>query len=218
MASGTAIRALIAALLIGAALVSIGVSSHQIARRHGSEDFAATVRARLASPAADAPSLGRENAAVTFVEFADFQSDDCGRAAPMARNLIRMYPDRARFEFRQFPSSQHPDAYLAAEASLAANAQGMFWEFHDVLFANPHDLSREALERYAAEVGLDVNAFRHALDTRQFADDVNADVALGRHMRVREVPSVFVNGEPVSVPYGVAELTQLVQSAAPQPR
>jgi protein-disulfide isomerase len=150
---------------------------------------------------------------VTFVEFADFQSDDCGRAAPMARNLHRMYPERARFEFRQFPSSQHPDAYLAAEASLAANAQGKFWEFHDVLFANPHDLSREALERYAASVGMDVKAFRHALDTRQFADDVNADVALGRHMRVREVPSVFVNGEPADVPYGDAELTQLVQAA-----
>jgi hypothetical protein len=119
----------------------------------------------------------------TLVEFSDFQSADCGRAAPMARMLRELFPDRVRFVFRQYPSTRHPDAHLAAEASLAAHAQGKFWEHHDVLFANPHDLRRPALERYAAEIGLDLAAFRHALDARLFAEDVDADIALGHSVQ-----------------------------------
>lgn len=114
--------------------------------------------------------------------------------------------------FRQFPSPRNPDARLAAEASLAAHAQGKFWPYHDVLFANPHDLRRAALERYAAEVGLDLVAFREALDTHRFEADVDADVRLAHHLQVRERPSLFVNGKLASVPYGVAELKALVES------
>jgi hypothetical protein len=134
-------------------------------------------------PHLEAPSIGPPHAELTLVEFADFESADCGRAAPMAHVLKTFFPDRVRLVFRQFPSSKHPDAHLAAQASLAAQAQGKFWEYHDVLFANPHDLTRPALERYARDVGLDMVVFRNALDTRLYAEDVDADLALGARCR-----------------------------------
>jgi protein-disulfide isomerase len=162
----------------------------------------------------EAPLLGPRDAELTLVVFSDFQSEDCGRAAPMARTVSHLYPSRVRVVFRQYPSPKHPDAHLAAEASLAAHAQGKFWAYHDVLFANPHDLSRAALERYASEVGLDLAAFRHALDTHLFSADVDADLALGHKVQALERPSVYANGKPVTVPYGVAELSKLVESAA----
>ena len=56
------------------------------------------------------------------------------------------YGDRVRFVFRQFPLSFHKNAHLAAEASLAANAQGKFWEYHDKLFADQAKLERPDLE------------------------------------------------------------------------
>jgi protein-disulfide isomerase len=160
----------------------------------------------------EAPLLGPPDAEITLVEFADFQSADCARASPMARIATNLYPGRVRVVFRQYPSSKHPDAHLAAEASLAAHAQGKFWSFHDLLFANPQDLSRAALERYASELGLDLTAFRHDLDTRRFAADVDADVELGHKVQALDRPSVYANGKPVSVPYGVAELSKLVET------
>lgn len=163
-------------------------------------------------PHSEAPSLGPADAALTLVEFADFESADCGRAAPMARMLANLFPGRVRFVFRQYPSSKRPAPHLAAEASLAAHTQGRFWEYHDVLFANPHDLGRAALERYAAAIGLDMAAFRHALDAHLYAADVNADVALGHRVQALETPALYANGKPVSMPYGVAELTKLVES------
>jgi protein-disulfide isomerase len=126
--------------------------------------------------------------------------------------VSNLYPARVRVVFRQYPSPKHPDAHLAAEASLAAQAQGKFWPYHDVLFANPQDLQRGALERYASDVGLDLAAFRHDLDTRRFAADVDSDIELGHKVQALDRPSVYANGQPVTVPYGVAELSKLIDT------
>jgi protein-disulfide isomerase len=171
---------------------------------------------RLAEPrrsatAVEVPAFGPTAAKVTLVEFSDFDCSDCARASRLATTVKNLYGDRVRFVFRQFPLTKHERAFLVAEASLAAQAQGRFWEYHDVLFANQHELTRSALERYAAHVGLDLAEFRRALDERRFAADVDADRALGRDVLVAEVPALFVNGQRVAVPYGVDELMAIVE-------
>ncbi len=79
-----------------------------------------------------------------------------------------------------------------------------------MLFANPQDLSRPALERYAREVGLDLRAFRSALDRKTFAADVDRDLAPGRKMFLSGAPAVLLNAKRVEVPYGVEELSELL--------
>lgn len=161
----------------------------------------------------EAPRLGPREAELTLTVFADFQSEHCGRAAPMARNATQRYPGRVRVVFRQAPSPGHPDARLAAQASLAAHAQGKFWPYHDLLFANPQDLGRAALERHAVELGLDMDAFRRALDTELFAPDVDEDVRLARTLQVTQRPALFMNEKAVSMPFGLAELEALIDGA-----
>ncbi|MGC4087137.1 MAG: thioredoxin domain-containing protein [Polyangiaceae bacterium] len=159
-----------------------------------------------------APTLGGADAKLTLVEFCDFQTPDCGRASPMAHTLQNMYGDRVRFVFRQYPSPKVPHAALVAEAALAANDQGKFWEYHDVLYSNPQDHGRAALERYAQELQLDMARFRRALDEHVFANDVAADVALGHQVQALDRPSLYANGRRVAMPYGVTELSKLVDA------
>mgnify|MGYP002624585724 FL=1 len=85
---------------------------------------------------ADDPILGAENATVTVVEFGDFQCPACGALHPVLQQVKEDLGDQpVRFVYRQFPLTQiHEYAQLAAEASLAADAQGKFWEYHDLLF------------------------------------------------------------------------------------
>jgi protein-disulfide isomerase len=161
-----------------------------------------------------APSLGPPDAPVTLVVFADFDDGDCARASPMATTIKNLYSDRVRLVFRQFPLAVHPNAHLAAEASLAAHAQGKFWAFHDLLFGNPQAHDRAALDRYAREAGLDCARFRKALDQRSFATDVDADIDLGHKLGIDAVPAVFANGRRALVPYGVDELSRLVGGSA----
>jgi protein-disulfide isomerase len=142
----------------------------------------------------DAPSLGPADAKVVLVEFADFQCPYCGDEEPTLKALHEAYQGRLLFAFKQFPLSFHQHAGLAAEASLAANAQGKFWEYHDALYAHQANLARADLETYAGQLGLDLTAFRAALDNHTFARAVAVDVSQGKRLGVPATPAFYVNG------------------------
>lgn len=146
----------------------------------------------------EVPTYGPEDATVTIVEFSDFQCPYCSAAATAFTELKKSHGDRVRFVFRQFPLSFHQQAHLAAEASLAAHAQGKFWEFHDKLFANQKALGREDLDKYAEEIGLDMAKFKAALDDGTYKKAVDDELALGKEVFVEGTPTMFINGVRVA--------------------
>jgi protein-disulfide isomerase len=145
--------------------------------------------------AGDPPSFGPVDAKLQLVEFIDFENRDCVHAARIARQLRDKYGAQLRFVVRQFPLPYNPHAQLAAEAALAAHAQGKFWPYHDALLANQAQLDRASLERYATEVQLDAAQFKAALDQKQFTAAVAADKALGDELSVVGMPTMFLNGD-----------------------
>jgi protein-disulfide isomerase len=161
----------------------------------------------------DAPAFGPADAKVTIVEFSDFQCPFCSRAANATTQVKEKYKDKVRFVFRQFPLSFHKDAHLAAQASLAAGAQGKFWEYHDKLFANQQALDRASLEKYAQELGLDMAKFKKALDDKTFAAQVDADFKLGEEVGVDGTPTMFLNGARVANPTDINTISAQIDAA-----
>lgn len=161
----------------------------------------------------EAPQFGPKDSKVTVVEFSDFQCPYCARAADVVHQLREKYGTRVHFIFRQFPLPFHEHAHDAAEAALAANAQGKFWDFHDRLFAHQSQLDRSSLEQHAKEAGLDVKAFKKALDGDQFAPNVESDMALGQRVSVQGTPTLFVNGKSVSNPMDFGLVSQMIDDA-----
>jgi protein-disulfide isomerase len=88
----------------------------------------------------------------------------------------------------------HPNARLAAAASMAANEQGKFWEYHDKLFANQTALDRPSLEKYAQELGLNMTKFKSALDSNKYDAVVSADSSQGTSLGANGTPTFFING------------------------
>src|SRR5438128_7895969 len=113
--------------------------------------------------------------AVTVTEFSDFQCPYCQRAAVVVEQLRQSYGDNVKFVFKQMPLPMHQYAFKAAEASVIAQQQGKFWEYHDRLFA-ASDLSVDALKAMAAEVGLKQEEFTKALDSDASRAAVEKDV------------------------------------------
>jgi protein-disulfide isomerase len=146
---------------------------------------------------------GSARAQVTIVEFSDFQCPYCSRVVPTIERLVKEYPDKVRVFFKQNPLPFHDKAALAAEAALAAGAQGKFWKMHDELFANQSALDRPALEKYAANIGLNMGKFKAALDSHTFKAAVDKDLADARELGVQGTPNFFINGRPMrgAVPY-----------------
>ncbi|MGF1466153.1 MAG: DsbA family protein [Sandaracinaceae bacterium] len=147
-----------------------------------------------------APSRGSPMAAVTIVEFSDFECPYCGRAHPILQQLLREYEGQVRLVFKHYPLSSHPHAGVAARAAVAADRQGRFWEMVDLMFEHQTELEEQDLERYAEQIGLDVDRFLDELDDPEVQEAVEADKEEGRRLGVEGTPAFFVNGRRFSEP------------------
>jgi protein-disulfide isomerase len=98
-----------------------------------------------------------------------------------------------RFVFKQMPLPIHPDAFKAAQASVCADEQGKFWEYHDILFS-ANDLSEQALKKYAVDLGLKTDEFNTCLVSEASATGVRRDMQEARQFDVQGTPTFFVNG------------------------
>lgn len=153
------------------------------------------------------PATGPEDAAVTLVEFSDFECPFCGRFFPTFERVKEEYGDRLRIVFRQYPLREiHPNAYGAALASLCAHEQGHFWEMHDLMFQEQDRLDQRSLQDKAERVGLDMAQFNECMASQRYADQIQRDMRAGDRVGVEGTPALFVNGIPVpggAVPYDV---------------
>jgi protein-disulfide isomerase len=177
-------------------------STQKEAEFYASLRAAAGVQIALAPPRVTVASQkdrarGPEAAPVRIVEFSDFQCSFCAKHRLVLAQISERYGDRVRLEFRDFPLSLHAQAPRAAEAARCADAQGKFWELHDVLFANQQALQLPDLKRHATAVGLDMPAFTACMDEATFAADVTRDLELGQSLAISGTPTTFINGRLV---------------------
>ncbi|HVF50167.1 MAG TPA: thioredoxin domain-containing protein, partial [Pyrinomonadaceae bacterium] len=142
----------------------------------------------------DQPMKGNPAATVTLVEFTDFQCPSCAQTQPTIEKLATEYADRVRFVIRDYPLTQHENAFKAAEAAEAAREQGKYWEYVNILFLNQSALQVDKLKAYATQLGLDRQKFDAALESGRFADQVYRDLQDGVRVGVNSTPTVFVNG------------------------
>lgn len=141
-------------------------------------------------------SQGVASAAVTLVEYGDYECPYCGAAYPIIKAVQKKLGSKLRFVFRNFPlNNMHPFAELAAEAAEAAGAQGKFWEMHDAIYENQDSLGEEMLEELAKKLKLDINRFNSDVNTKKYKDRIKKDFMGGVKSGVNGTPSLFINGE-----------------------
>ena len=146
----------------------------------------------------DQPVKGSQTAAVTIVEFTDYQCPSCASTAPVLEKLLKEYSGKVRLVVRDFPLEQHGDAFKAAEAAESAREQGKYWEYVALLMSNQSALGLEQLKTYASQLSLDRKRFDEALDSGKFADKVQRDMRDGIKYGVAGTPAIFINGRQVA--------------------
>ncbi|MEO5766783.1 MAG: thioredoxin domain-containing protein, partial [Polyangia bacterium] len=149
----------------------------------------------------NSPAKGPKNAPLTVVVFSDFQCPFCQRVEPTLTQMEKEYEGKIRMVWKNYPLPFHQNAMPAAEAALAADAQGKFWPMHDKLFANNTALDRPSLEKYAQELGLNMSKFKADLDSGKFKSVIEAESKEGSTFGVTGTPAVFINGRKISGAY-----------------
>jgi protein-disulfide isomerase len=142
-----------------------------------------------------APVLGPKNAPVTIVVWSDFQCPYCGKVEPTLQQLRDEYKGKVRIAWKNQPLSFHPNAMPAAEAAMAADEQGKFWEFHDALFKRQNELGPALYDDLAKQLGLDTNRFHASIEAHKHAAQIKADMAAGSALGADGTPTFFINGK-----------------------
>jgi protein-disulfide isomerase len=168
--------------------------------------------------------LGKPDAPVQILEFADFECPACGNFAVVTEPDVRkriIETGLASYRYFDFPLPMHKNTWYASEAAACANDQGKFWEMHDRLFQGQDQWNTEAtsnptgvFEGYAKDLRLDVAKWRSCYDTQAHLRDIQANKAEGERRKVNQTPT-FVIGDkeiPGVIPYDA--LKALVDSAA----
>ncbi|TMA23315.1 MAG: thioredoxin [Deltaproteobacteria bacterium] len=130
----------------------------------------------------NAPVRGPKNAAVTIVEWSDFQCPFCSRVEPTLKQIMDEYKGKVRIAWKNQPLSFHPNAMPAAEAAMAAYEQGndKFWAMHDKLFEK--------------QGGLDVSKWKSSVESHAASSSIQADMNAGSAVGANGTPTFFING------------------------
>ena len=138
--------------------------------------------------------LGNVNAAVTLVEYGDFECPHCKHAHPLIKQLLKEKGNDIHFVFRNFPLQEiHPYAYAAAITAEAAGQQGKFWEMHDLIFDNQDRLNTYLLMSLAEGIGLDMKQFAKDSKSKELRDKIETDFESGVRSGVNGTPKFFIN-------------------------
>jgi protein-disulfide isomerase len=144
--------------------------------------------------AADGHSIGDSAAAVTIVEFADFECPYCRRFAATIDSL-RANKQSVRIVFRHFPIAGHRFAIAAARASECAGDQGRFEQMHRVLYANQDSLGLQSWIWFGRRAGVaDTARFNRCVISGAPIAALARDTAAAHRLGVRGTPTLLLNG------------------------
>ncbi|MFT4637154.1 MAG: protein-disulfide isomerase [Verrucomicrobiales bacterium] len=157
----------------------------------------------------NSPSTGPTDVPINIVEFSDFRCGFCTVNSHTLSEVAKLYPGKIRRVFKHFPIRMDAVGMLPHRASMAAMAQGKFWEMHEALMASQANASDDILQR-AAAIGLDMDAFRNVLAASDPNVTMQRDLAEGDQLGIRSTPTTFVNGRYVSSSQSLESYRKLI--------
>jgi len=156
------------------------------------------------------PAKGSTHAAVTIVEFSDFECPFCSQVQSTLKQVMQTYGKDVRLVFKHMPLEGHRNSLPAARAAYCAAEQDRFWQFHDALFAS-RNLSPALFEEIANDLGLGVPKFRACLESEQSRTAIVKDIETARLFRIESTPSFIVNGKLIKGALSFTDFQKIIE-------
>jgi protein-disulfide isomerase len=158
--------------------------------------------------------VGKKDAAVTLMEFGEYENEDCAKANEVVKQLLEEYEGKIRFQFRHFPLTMiHQRSLKASESAVAAAQEGKFWEMHNVLFSNRRNLGTTSLKLYSKEAGVKNKKFLDDLVNGVYGWQVQDDLKEGLNRGIKDIPAFYINDIPLTGKPTFANLSAAIDSA-----
>lgn len=140
---------------------------------------------------------GPADAPVQIIEYSDFECPACQKAQPVLDQILKDYPGKIRIIYHHFPLAGHRWAALAHQAAECMNEQGMFWPYHDRLYAEQEQWSKlpnpsETFLRYAVDLGVPVEIFADCMMSEKVRRRIIEEKSQGESLKVQSTPTFFI--------------------------
>lgn len=199
---------------IGSALEKYFQKKQQDAAKQQEEQAKVELEEQFKNPVkidpGKSPAKGPANAKVTIIEFSDFQCPYCKRGRDTMDEVAKAYPNDVKVVFKHFPLSFHKEAEPASRAAWAAQQQGKFWEYHDILFNNQDKLGADFYLATARELKLDEAKFKTDMASEAAGKQIKEDSDIGSKNGIQGTPGFYVGGIAVKGAYPPAHFKQII--------
>jgi protein-disulfide isomerase len=145
------------------------------------------------SPRDGSPFLGSADARDTLTFFIDYQCPVCPRAAREMPALVASFKGLLKVEIKHNPLEMHRQALDAAAAARAAQRQGRFWEYHDMLL-DSRNYDRDTLVALADKAGLSREAFQRDFDDAGLRQGILDEMHEAVRAGAIGTPGFLING------------------------
>ena len=147
------------------------------------------------------PILGSKDAAITMIEFGDYQCFYCNKFYHATESeIVKNYVDTGKVKmiFKDFTIIGQ-DSVTAANAAHCAQEQGKFWEYHDALYdnwagENTGWASYKNLPGFAKQIGLNEEQFNECVIKAKYVNMVQESVSNARDLGLSGTPDFFIIG------------------------
>jgi len=158
------------------------------------------------------PNFGSFNAPVVIIEFSDFECQYCYRQEAVLKQILEQYNNQVRLIWKDYPASD-PDSksYFAAVAARCAQAQGKFWLYHDLLFANGQNLGNELFIDLANKINLKIDLFQECLADSKTKNLINDNILEAQALDINGVPFIYINDQEIMGQLSLKELSKIIE-------
>jgi protein-disulfide isomerase len=194
-------------ILIAIAVAGASILGYVLSRKPAEPEFKPITIDPATAGTEHGYLLGKPDAPVKIIEYADFECPACGHFATVTEPDVRkrlIETGIASLTFLDFPLSQHRNSQAASNAAACADEQGKFWPMHDELFNGQPDWNTQAtnnpkpvFQKYVTALGLDMKRWESCYDARKYQHRIEANYASGERLKVAQTPTFVVGGKMV---------------------
>ncbi len=150
--------------------------------------------------------IGRRDAKVVLIEYADLQCPACKAFEPIFTKIASEHRDDSfAYIYRHYPLiNMHSNAMTAAKYNEAASLQNKFWEMNHVLYDKQGEWGEaldaaEKIKSYAKTLGLDMNKLVADTNSKEVENRIIENLKEANKLGLKGTPSIMINGVVISV-------------------
>jgi len=154
------------------------------------------------------PRIGNIDSELIIVEFIDYNCGYCRKTLPTIAKLIKNF-DNIQIVFIDYPILSE-SSETAARASLAANEQNAYFEYHTILLNNKKSINEDILYKIAKELSLDIEKFKKDMSSEKIKNNIIKNVKFANSLKIRGTPTFIIGKQILPGAYDYEKLKKII--------